>query len=103
MIDVDAIPLDVPARERRPVGTVYLATVWPLPDGGVAIVPHYDAEGRPTLAHGPHGRRKRRQGQDATTERDRGERGPRAALQGKTVADGGMFGHCVRVVRERPA
>lgn len=41
MIDVDAVPLDLPARKQRPIGMAYLATAWPLPDGSVAIVPHY--------------------------------------------------------------
>ena len=52
MIDIDAIPLDLSAKERRPVGTAYVATVRTFPDGSVAIVPHHVADTRPTLAHG---------------------------------------------------
>jgi hypothetical protein len=56
VIDVDAIPLDLPAKTRRPIGTAYVATVRTFPDGSAAIVPHYVVQGRPTSAHGPRGR-----------------------------------------------
>ena len=63
MIDIDAIPLDLPQQERRPVAALYLATVVTLPGGREVVMPHYGGPVRqwfgkrtPTLAHGPRGR-----------------------------------------------
>jgi hypothetical protein len=57
VIDVDAIPLDLPAKPPRPLGTAYVATVRTFPDGSVAIVPHHvaarDAHVRPWVADRP--------------------------------------------------
>ena len=58
MIDIDAIPLDLP--KRQPVVAVYLATVATLPDGREVVMPHYGepvwqwfGKQSPTLAQGP--------------------------------------------------
>ena len=58
MIDIDAIPLDLP--RRQPVVAVYLATVTTLPDGREVVMPHcsgpvwqWFGKPTPTLAHGP--------------------------------------------------
>ena len=39
MIDIDAIPLDLP--KRQPAVAVYLAMVEKLPDGREIVMPHY--------------------------------------------------------------
>ena len=61
MIDIDAIPLDLPVQ-RQPVVALYLATVETLPDGREVVMPHYGGpvwewfgKQAPTLAHGPRG------------------------------------------------
>jgi len=46
VIDIDAIPLDMPTRHtmaepRRPVAALYLATVETLPDGREIVLPHH--------------------------------------------------------------
>jgi hypothetical protein len=45
VIDIDAIPLDLPVQ-RQPVAALYLATVETLPDGRVKVMPHYGGPGR---------------------------------------------------------
>ena len=59
MIDIDAIPLDLPVQ-RQPVAALYLATVEPLPGGREVVMPHYIGlvwewfgKQAPTSAHGP--------------------------------------------------
>ena len=61
MIDIDAIPLDLPVQQQ-PIAELYLATVETLPDGRVKVMPHYGkpvwqwfGKRAPTLAHGPRG------------------------------------------------
>ena len=61
MIDIDAIPLDLPVRQQ-PVAALYLATVEVLPDGREVVMPHYSepvwqwfGKQAPTLAHGRRG------------------------------------------------
>ena len=78
-IDIDAIPLDLPAKRRRPIGIAYLATVWPLPGGRVVLVPHYGPDGRPTLAHGLRGETGTSSGAAVC---DTGERGASGAERG---------------------
>jgi len=39
VIDIDAIPLDLPAQQ--PIAELYVATVETLPDGRVKVMPHY--------------------------------------------------------------
>ncbi|MBE3099904.1 MAG: hypothetical protein IMZ44_22530 [Planctomycetes bacterium] len=41
MIDIDAIPLDLPTQQR-PVAALYLATVEKMPDGRERVLPHYN-------------------------------------------------------------
>ena len=81
-IDIDAIPLDLPAKRRRPIGMAYLATVWPLPGGRVVLVPHYGPDGRPTLAHGLRGQKPWKGTSSGAAVGDVGERG----ASGATVA-----------------
>ena len=59
MIDIDAIPLDLPVQQQ-PIAALYLATVETLPDGRAKVLPHYGepvwqwfSKRAPTLAHGP--------------------------------------------------
>jgi hypothetical protein len=40
VIDIDAIPLDMPVPQQ-PIAALYLATVETLPDGRVKVMPHY--------------------------------------------------------------
>jgi hypothetical protein len=61
VIDIDAIPLDLPVQ-RQPVAALYLATVETLPDGREVVMPHHGGpvwqwfgKRAPTLAHGPQG------------------------------------------------
>ena len=74
-IDIDAIPLGLPAKRRRPIGMAYRATVWPLPGGRVVLVPHYGPDGRPTLAHGLRGETPWKGASSSAGVRDVGERG----------------------------
>jgi hypothetical protein len=62
VIDIDAIPLDLPLRQQ-PIAALYLATVATLPDGREVVMPHYGGpvwqwfgKEAPTLAHGRRGR-----------------------------------------------
>ncbi len=40
MIDIDAIPLDLPVKQQ-PIAVLYLATVETLADGRVKVMPNY--------------------------------------------------------------
>ena len=40
MIDIDAIPLDLPVRQQ-PIAALYLATVETLANGREVVMPHY--------------------------------------------------------------
>ena len=62
MIDIDAIPLDLPAQQQ-PIAMLYVATVETLPDGRVKVLPHYGkpvwqwfGKRAPALAYGSGGR-----------------------------------------------
>jgi len=57
VIDIDAIPLDLP--RRRPVASLYMATVVPLSDGNEKVMVHHGepvwqwfGKRTPTLAQG---------------------------------------------------
>lgn len=80
VIDIDAIPLDLPGR--RPVVAVYLATVETLPDGREVVMPHHGepvwqwpAKRPPTLAQGPRGQAESKGTSSGAAVGDVGERG----------------------------
>jgi len=61
VIDIDAIPLDLPVQQQ-PVAALYLATVETLANGREVVMPHYGepvwqwfGKEAPTLAQGPRG------------------------------------------------
>ena len=81
MIDIDAIPLDLPVRQQ-PIAALYLATVETLPDGREVVMAHYSGPvwqwfGRqsPTLAHGPRGQAGSKGTSSSRADADVGERG----------------------------
>jgi len=81
VIDIDAIPLDLPVRQQ-PIAALYLATVETLPDGREVVMAHYSGAvwqwfGRqsPTLAHGPRGQARSKGTSSSRADADVGERG----------------------------
>jgi hypothetical protein len=64
VIDIDAIPLDLPVKPLL-VASLYVATFTTLPDGREVIMPHYSGpvwqwfgKQLPTLAHGRRGHKR---------------------------------------------
>jgi len=82
VIDIDAIPLDIPVRQQ-PIAALYLATVATLPDGREVVMPHYNepvwqwfGKEAPTLAHGPQGQAEAKGTSSGAAIGNVGERGP---------------------------
>jgi len=81
VIDIDAIPLDLPVRQQ-PIAALYLATVETLPDGREVVMPHHGGpvwewfgKRTPTLAHGPRGQDESKGTSRGAGVGDVGERG----------------------------
>ena len=81
MIDIDAIPLDLPVQQQ-PVAALYLATVETLANGREVVMPHYGepvwqwfGKESPTLAHGPRGQARSKGTSSSRADADVGERG----------------------------
>ncbi|MBM4019946.1 MAG: hypothetical protein FJ288_16765 [Planctomycetes bacterium] len=82
IIDIDAIPLDLPRQERQPIATLYMATVATLPDGREVVMPHHGepvwqwfGKRAPTSAHGPRGQAELKGTSSGEAVGDVGERG----------------------------